>query len=182
MEENEIQVDITEENDVEEVEETPEEESTDKPADEPEESDDSEEEIDWKERALKAEKAIEAAKKKAKEAKKDTPKSEANSEDTDRLRLEVRGVMEKEDQDYVLKYAKAEGISPIEALSEEFIKDKLAYFTKQRTQKAATSAPSGRTSSGSGNVDALVRKFQKDGSLPDDPAMVRKIFNKLHQE
>lgn len=186
MEENELQDDITNDIDVDEtdVEETADEadESIEDTSDD--QSDDqksADEDIDWKERALKAEKVIEKSKQKAKESKKD-PEAPKQNDDTDRLRLEVRGVMEQEDQNYVLKFAKAEGISPVDALNDEVVKDKLTHFAKVRTQKAATSAPSGRTAAPGANIDAMVRRYKKDGTLPEDPKLVSKILDKLSQE
>jgi hypothetical protein len=150
------------------------------------ESDD-EEKIDWKERALKAEKLIEKNNKEAKKAKEKPSESkqsgsDSNPDELSRVRLEARGILEKEDQDYVLKYAKAEDMNVVDALGEEVVKDKLAFLKKKRDQKAATSAPSGRTSAGGTNIDALVSQYKKNQTLPDDPELVRKIFKKLSQE
>lgn len=180
--ENDVQTESEDESTDESSEEVTGDESAD--SEDSKESDD-EEKIDWKERALKAEKLIEKNKKKAKEPAKSESKqsgSDSNSDELSRVRLEARGILEKEDQDYVLKFAKAEDISPVDALADDVVKDKLAFFKKKRDQKAATSAPSGRTSAGGDSIDALVRQYKKNQSLPDDPELVRKIFNKLSQE
>lgn len=149
-------------------------------SDEDEQSEEEEEEdIDWKERALKAEKVIEMKKK---EAKKKRKESKSSDDDVILARLESRGVMEKEDQEYVLKYANVEGISPIEALNESLVQDKLSHFEKKRKSKAASKAPGNRTGGSSDDVDKWVRRYKKDGSLPDNPRLVSQVLDKLKEE
>lgn len=106
-----------------------------------------------------------------------------SAEDAVIARLETRGVLEPTEQAYVLKYAKAEGISPIEALNDELVKDKLAFFKKQREQKASTFAGTNRTKGTSNEVDRWIAKFKKDGSLPENnPALTSKILDKLQNK
>lgn len=134
--------------------------------------------VDWKERALKAERAIEKSKKKAKESKTDD-KSQSNDEVT-LSRLEVRGVMEPEDQQYVLRFAAAEGISPIEALSDEIVQDRLKSNERKRNSVNATPRSNNRATSEQDKVDMWVRKFNKTGELPDnDPVLTNKILTAL---
>lgn len=165
------------ENDVEQVEEV---------ADETPLVEEQEEEIDWQERALKAEKVIEERKRKEKEAKKVNPPQTPQPQpptanpigDMDAVlaRLENRGVMEHEDQQYVLRFAKAEGISPVEALQDEVVKDKLAFLKKQREQKSAAQTPGNRTGvSNSKSVDYYISK----GIIPTDPDMADKVQTEI---
>lgn len=98
-------------------------------------------------------------------------------------RLENRGVMEEDDQSYVIKFAKAEGVSPIEALNDQVVIDRLAKNKKVREQQKASPTPSKRT--GGDQVDDVAKwvvKYKKDGSLPDNPALVTKILRKLQEE
>lgn len=133
-----------------------------------------------KEAREKAEKAIIESKKKAKEQKTETPRQEEKQNDYESdavlARLENRGVMESEDQKYVLRFAKAEGISPVEALQDEVVKDKLAFFKKQREQKAASPVPGNRVGSASGkSVDYYIQK----GIIPTDPDMADKVQTEI---
>lgn len=173
-----------EENVVEEstTEETAPEENTDETTESEEETEEASEEstdkgsVDWKERALKAEKAIEKAKRKQK-----TEKGEEVS-DPDRLnRLELKadGIKEAADQDYVLRVAKAEGIDPIEAAQLEYVQDKLAYNKRQRQSAQATPRSNNRAGGQVDEIAMLARKYEKDGSLPDEMAKVAQVMNYL---
>lgn len=135
------------------------------------------EEVDWKERALKAERAIEKAKAKGK----NEPKTEkSNSPDeVVAARLEARGILHADDQAYVLKYAKVEGVHYLEALEDDFVKD--ALDRKKKARLSASAAPKGnnRAPGDMNDVASAVKKFDKDGSLPDNPALVAKVLKAI---
>lgn len=115
-------------------------------------------------------------------AKKDVKKDEGATDDATLSRLEVRGVMEPEDQQYVLKYAKSEGISPLDALSHEIVKDRLAANDRKRKSDQATPRANNRTATQQDEVEAWVRKYKKTGELPEDnPALTAKILDKLKE-
>lgn len=98
-------------------------------------------------------------------------------------RLENRGVMESEDQEYVIKFAKVEGISPIDALQDSVVQDRLTRFKKDREQKESTVSSNNRTGQKSNEVDRWVKKYKRDGSLPDNnPSLTSKILDKLKTE
>jgi hypothetical protein len=92
--------------------------------------------------------------------------------------------MESEDQAYVLKYAKVEGVEPVEALTHQVVIDRLAQNKRTREQRAAAQPPVNRT--GAGKVDDVakwVARFKKDGSLPNNnPALTSKILDALRNE
>lgn len=126
-----------------------------------------------------------------KPTKKPVKKTEKKSDAPDEVtlsRLEVRGVMEQEDQDYVLRFAKNEGISPIEALNDDIVKDRLAANKRRRESDKATPRSNNRANNQVDEVDAYVRKYKRaeaegkdPGSvLPDNnPALTSKILSKL---
>lgn len=147
---------------------------TETEAEEPQEGED----IDWKERALKAEKAIEKAKAKAKEGGNKEKKAESSDEVTI-ARLEARGILHPEDQQYILKYAKVEGMHYLEALEDELVKDKLDRNKKVRLSAQAAPKGNNRAPGAQNDVDAAVKKFEKDGTLPDNPALVAKVMKAL---
>jgi hypothetical protein len=162
---------------VEDTTETPQEEEAEVEqetveTEEPEEGE--EDTIDWKERALKAEKAIEKAKKKGK----DTPKESV--EDLTLARLEARGILQEEDQQYILKYAKVEGLDPIKALEDDFVKDRLADMKRKRASVEATPRSNNRTNTSVDEVSVWLKKYKVNGTLPDNnPALTSKILRAL---
>lgn len=132
--------------------------------------------IDWKERALKAERTIEKNKSKVKKE----PKAQTPSSDEVTLsRLEVRGVMEPADQEYVLRFAKAEGVSPIEALSDPIVKDRLEANKRTRESAKATPRSNNRTNNQVDEVAAAVRRYHQTGELPDNLALASKVGDAL---
>ena len=151
------------------------EESTEEQSEEQSEDEDVE---TLKERLRKAEAAIEKSKQKAKKERKAPSKSEEVN-DAVLARLEFRGVTEPEDQQYVLRVAKAEGMSPVEAAQIDFVQDRLNANKRAREQKAATPKSSKRTGSGGTDIDALVRKYEERGELPNNPKLVTQILNRL---
>lgn len=101
------------------------------------------------------------------------------ADNLDVVRLEARGVLDAEDQATVLKYAKAEGVSPVDALNDPFVKARLDHNKKQREQKAATPANTGRAGKTTKDLSYYVARYQKDGSLPSDAKLVNQILEEL---
>ena len=160
------------EDEVVEVAEEVVEETTEEPTEESEE----ETTVDWEARALKAERAIEKSKKKAK----DTPKREESTNDAVLSRLETRGVMEADDQNYVLRFAKDNNINPVDALTDVIVIDRLKANNLARTSVEATPKSNNRANTAQNEVDVAVKKFEKDGTLPDgNPVLTSKILKRL---
>lgn len=173
-EEEVVEEETTEETTPEEdTEETTEEETEDDTSEE-----ESEESVDWKERAIKAEKAIEKAKKKKKNS------VEVSDPDRiQRLELKAEGIKESEDQEYILRIAKAENVE-VETILEnreeyDYVFDKLARNKRQRQSAQATPRGNNRASTQGDEIAALARKYQKDGSLPEDMSKVSKVLDYL---
>jgi len=178
---------IKDENAEETVEETQEEEviEMEGESEEADESDTQEaDDIDWEARAIKAEKLIEKNKDKVKKAKESKKEQSGDSvSDVILARLETRGVMETEDQDYVLRVAKLDGVSPIEALKDPVVQDRLKANEKARRSENANPTANNRGRGAQDEVDIAVKKFKKDGTLPDNnPSLTVKILKKLKQE
>lgn len=107
-------------------------------------------------------------------------KTETPQDEITLSRLEVRGVMEKEDQEYVLRFAKSEGVSPIDALEDPIVKDRLKANERSRNSEKATPRSNNRTADTTDEVDMWVKKYQKTGELPENnPALTSKILDKL---
>ena len=161
------------EDEVVEVAEEVVEETTEEPTEESEE----ETTVDWEARALKAERAIEKSKKKAKDA----PKKEAPAADDAVLsRLETRGVMEADDQNYVLRFAKDNNVNPVDALKDDIVIDRLAANEKARTSVDATPRSNNRANTTQDEVGVGVKKYEQSGELPDgNPALTSKILKRL---
>lgn len=97
-------------------------------------------------------------------------------------RLESRGVLEAEDQEYVLRAAKIEGISPIEALNSDLVKDRLAANKKAREQKQATPSSSRRTSQPRpDDVTYWAQQLTEKGKQAPTAEMRRKVRKYLAQ-
>lgn len=144
---------------------------------ETEETQESTDDIDWKERALKAEKAIEKAKAKAK-----VEPKEKKTESTDEItvaRLEARGILHPDDQAYILKYAKVEGVHYLEALEDDLVKDKLDRNKKARLSAQAAPRGNNRAPGTQNELDAAIKKYEKDGTLPDNPALIVKVMKAI---
>lgn len=90
-------------------------------------------------------------------------------------RLESRGVMHPVDQSYVIKFARAEKISPIEALKDQVVIDRLASNKEARLKKKSTPVPSNRTGKVTKNIDYFIRK----GTLPSDPELAEKVQDEM---
>lgn len=79
------------------------------------------------------------------ESRQENSQQKVASDDALLGRLEARGVMDADDQDYVIKAANTLGISPIEALNDPVVKDRLAASEKARETAAATPSSSSRS-------------------------------------
>lgn len=90
-------------------------------------------------------------------------------------RLEVRGIVNPEDQADVLRFAKAEGKSPIEVLEDDFIKSRLAHNQKKREEAASSVTPGNRTGAPKKSVDWYVSR----GELPADPKLRAEVQDEM---
>ena len=103
------------------------------------------------------------------------------SDDITVARLEARGVMNGEDQAFVLKFAKNEGVSPIEALEDDFVKARLEHNKKAREKKEATPSPSSRTGTPKKDLSYYVDRARRTGEMPDRSKMPQ-MFEKVQDE
>lgn len=117
---------------------------------------------------LKAELAETKAKLKEKE-------SATPSDEIILARLEVRGVTNSEDQAEVMKYAKLEGISPIEALDDPFLKARLEQKKSQREARQASPERNNRTGTSPKSVEYYINR----GEMPKDKDMAAKVRERL---
>lgn len=139
-----------------------------------------------KEEFTEREKQLYARLKKAendlKEAKgegKTKPKKESGNDEVIMARLEARGVLHPDDQAYILKFAKVEGIHYLEALEDEIVKDKLDRNKKQRLSASASPKGNNRAPGEQNELASAIKKYERDGSLPDSPALTSKLLKAL---
>lgn len=142
-----------------------------------------------KEAREKAESLIVKGKKKAKEKIEKAKTSKDNSGDStlserlDRSDLRGEGIREKEDQDYVIRFAKSEGIDVIEALSDPIVQDRIARNAKTRQERKAGVRPNNRVSNaGRDTLSADYARYKKDGTVPDNPMRASALLSKLADE
>lgn len=164
---------------VEESTETENEENTKKSSDDT--SDESEFTDREKRLYARAKKAEEELKELRSSEQKEKPKTKKESpEEILVARLEARGVLEADDQSFVLKYAKVEGISPIEALEEEFVQDRLKANEQRRKSSQAAPRNNNRAAKPADEVAVAVKRYKQDGSLPENnPALTAKVLRAL---
>jgi len=142
--------------------------------------DSDEEQIDWQARAEKAEETIIKSKEKRKEEKA-TPKAKVEaSDDAILARLENRGVMDEADQNYILRFAKSEGISPVEALQDQIVIDRISANKQARESVQAKPTSNNRTGNGQvNNLAKAVARFEKDGTVPTDTKLATQVLAQL---
>ena len=146
-----------------------------------------EQEEDKDQKAERAQSQIDRLKKERDEAKaklsqyESGDKKEVSGSDHGLLgRLEARGVFNKEDQAFLLRFARDEQVDAIDALEDSYVKDRLDYFKKQREIKASTFTAPNRTGTKVDEVARAVARYKKDGSLPDNnPALTSKVLDSL---
>lgn len=155
-----------------EVEETPEETQ--------------EQEIDWKAEALKNKAILERLKKKSEkvpEKKVESNPNEAILAELNTIKLGQAGVKEKEDREFMLKYAKANDLTIDEALESDEALAVLAIRKQRRAEHNASQTPNNRTGDRGG--DAMLRKalnhYNKTGEVMSglDIVTTNKLFNHL---
>lgn len=145
------------------------------------EVEESEESIDYKAEFEKTKAELEKAQRailKNKDKTKSEPKKES-AEDVTIARLEARGILNADDQAYILKYAKVEGVHYLEALEDDFVKDKLDRNKRERLSASAAPRGNNRAPGDTNEVSAAVKRYQKDGTLPDNPALVSKVLKAI---
>ena len=82
----------------------------------------------------------------------------------------------------MLRFAKLEGVSPVEALNDSIVKDRLEANKKARKSAGANPKGNNRGAGSKDEVTEGIRKFKKDGSLPENnPALTVKILKKLKE-
>lgn len=94
-------------------------------------------------------------------------------------RLEARGVMDVDDQDFVIKTAKVLGISAIDALNDEVVKTRLDANKKAREVQDATpnsSKRSGQTSAKE-SVDYWLNKDDSELPPKENKELRRKVIH-----
>ena len=88
--------------------------------------------------------------------------------------------MDSADQEEVIRASKVLGVSPVEALSHPFVKSLLEASKKARGQQAATVTPGNRTAASKDtDIDRAVRRYEKDGTLPESSALTSKVLDRL---
>jgi hypothetical protein len=107
-------------------------------------------------------------------------KEKVASDDVVLARLEARGVLDTDIQSYLLKEADRLKKNPVELLSDDYYSNKISEMKKEKEQVAATPAPSSRTGTNdrSNDLGYWLKQAEK-GQLPPDPAMRRKVVQKL---
>lgn len=94
-------------------------------------------------------------------------------------RLEARGVVDLEAQNYLLSAAKREGKHPVELLSDPYFKDRIAAMTQQREKQDATPSPSSRVPESKKDLSYWIKEVEAGRSNSPDASMRRKVREAL---
>lgn len=95
----------------------------------------------------------------------------ASKEELDRFRLETKGIEDKAQQDFVLKFARLEGVSVTEALRDEYVKTKMERMMADTERGRATQSPTNRTGKPrEKSPEELAREAESKGKIPKTPA------------
>lgn len=96
-------------------------------------------------------------------------------------RLEARGVLDTDIQNYLLDEAKRLQKNPVELLSDSYYSAKLEEKKREKEQEAARPAPSSRTGTTdrSGDLNYHLQRAKDGKGLPSDPVMRRKVVAKM---
>lgn len=103
------------------------------------------------------------------------------SNDVVLARLEARGVLDTDIQNYLLSEAERLKKNPVELLSDSYYSTKIEEKKREKEQEAARPAPSSRTGTTdrSGDLNYHLQRAKDGKGLPSDPAMRRKVVAKL---
>lgn len=106
---------------------------------------------------------------------------EVVSNDVVLARLEARGVLDTDIQNYLLSEAERLKKNPVELLSDSYYSSKIEEKKREKEQEAARPAPSSRTGTTdrSGDLNYHLQRAKDGKGLPSDPVMRRKVVAKL---
>ena len=94
-------------------------------------------------------------------------KEVSNTDDNNRLRLEMKGIEDTNQQDFVMKYAKMEGMSIAEALNDDVVSAKLEKLSGEQEKSRATNSPINRTGKPREKTGAeLAKDLETKGTMP----------------
>ncbi len=106
------------------------------------------------------------------------PKEEATGDldETQLELLELKGISEDEDIDYIQKYMKRNGLTLRQTLRDEIVTEKLAKHKQVREVRQATPSATKRSGQGSFNdVDYWMERNSRTGELPDEFELRAKV-------
>jgi len=103
------------------------------------------------------------------------------SDDVVLARLEARGILDTDIQNYLLQEAQRLQKNPVELLSDSYYTAKIEEKKKEKEQESARPAPSSRTgqTDRSGDLNYHLQRAKDGKGLPSDPTMRRKVVAKL---
>lgn len=133
----------------------------------------------WRER-IKAASGEDGEKSHKENGEKSDSKESVASNEVILARLEARGILDGDIQNYLLDAAKREGKNAVDLLSDSYFTDKVAAMKKDKEQEAARPAPSSRTATNdrSNDLGYWIKQAEK-GQLPPDDKMRRKVISHL---
>ena len=147
-------------------------------------SDSSDAKRDWRAEYFKLKQEREEGSQESGESREENRQQVVASDDALLGRLEARGVMDADDQDFVLKTAKVLGVSPIDALNDDVVKSRLEANQKVRETGAATPQSSSRSGQTSAKETVDYWLGKPDTELPpkENKELRRKVMHARNEK
>jgi hypothetical protein len=108
-----------------------------------------------------------------------TPVKTGELDETQLDYLDLKGVNEQEDIDYIEKVVKREGLTVRQALKDDMVIAKLAAHKAKREVLGATPGSTKRAGGQVGDVASAAAKFKETGVLPDDRALANAVVDSI---
>lgn len=113
-----------------------------------------------------------------KKDRKESPREKvASTEDPMLARLEARGFLDKEEQELIIRAAKLDGVTPIEAAQDELVLEKIERMRKVKKASRAIDGSSGGSRPAKKDVDYYIR----NNKVPSDPELAAQRAERLAQ-
>ena len=96
--------------------------------------------------------------------------------------LDLKGINEDEDIKVIQDVVKKTGMTVRQALKDDYVTSKLEANKNARIVREATPSATKRAGSQSDGFDTALAKFEKDGTLPDDFELRKKVVNAKYRQ
>lgn len=93
--------------------------------------------------------------------------------------LELKGITDDKKIDIISKFCAKTGMTPRQALKDDYVTTKLAALDADESVKSATPSATKRGGNPQTNVSAAIAKFERTGELPEDFDLRTQVINSV---